>query len=157
MRSDGVNRRAAPNRSCSTRSGSAICPLGSRPRLARPRNRRRSCLRRRRDHRSRGGAAAQAVAADWESERPVPPAVIWSRTLDDACVMAGRALSHGDDVPPAHVLRRGAFGGLEPKSDAETPWDASAPVTIPDTGFNIAGYIDRLDIRATASAPRAGL
>ena len=38
------------------------------------------------------------------------------------------------------------FGGSEPKSDAETPWDASAPVTIPDTGFNIAGYIDRLDI-----------
>jgi RecB family exonuclease len=38
------------------------------------------------------------------------------------------------------------FGGSEPKSDAETPWDSSAPVTIPDTGFNIAGYIDRLDI-----------
>ncbi|MEE3500916.1 PD-(D/E)XK nuclease family protein [Acidiphilium acidophilum] len=91
--------------------------------------------------------AAQAVAADWESERPVPPAVIWSRTLDDARVMAGRALTYGDDVlPGARAYGEVPFGGSEPKSDAETPWDASAPVTIPDTGFNIAGYIDRLDI-----------
>src|SRR5690606_37557523 len=44
--------------------------------------------------------AAQVVAADWESERPVPPAVIWGRTLDDARVMGGRALSYGDDVLP---------------------------------------------------------
>ena len=91
--------------------------------------------------------AAQSVASVWESERPVPPAVIWSRTLDDARVMAGRALSYGDDVlPGARSYGEVPFGGLEPKSDAETPWDASAPVTIPDTAFNIAGYIDRLDI-----------
>ncbi|WP_413874607.1 PD-(D/E)XK nuclease family protein [Albidovulum sp.] len=91
--------------------------------------------------------AVQAVAADWESERPVPPAVIWGRTLDDARVMAARALSYGDDVlPGARSYGEVPFGGSQPKSDAETPWDASAPVTIPDTGFNIAGYIDRLDI-----------
>lgn len=91
--------------------------------------------------------AAQAVAADWESERPVPPAVIWSRTLDDARVMAGRALSYGDEaLPGARSYGEVPFGGSEPKSDAKTPWDTSAPVTIPDTGFKIAGYIDRLDI-----------
>lgn len=91
--------------------------------------------------------AAQAVAVDWESERPLPPTVIWERTLDDARVMAGRALSYGDDVlPGARAYGEVPFGGSEPKSDAEAPWDASAPVTIPDTGFNIAGYIDRLDI-----------
>jgi hypothetical protein len=91
--------------------------------------------------------AAQAVAADWESERPVPPAVIWGRTLDDARVLASRALSYGDDLlPGARSYGEVPFGGSEPKSDAETPWDVSAPVTIPDTGFNIAGYIDRLDI-----------
>ncbi|TXG85106.1 MAG: PD-(D/E)XK nuclease family protein [Sphingomonadales bacterium] len=91
--------------------------------------------------------AAQAVAADWESERPVPPAVIWGRTLDDASVMAGRALSYGDDVlPGARSYGEVPFGGSEPKSDAETPWDTTKPVTIPDAGFNIAGYIDRLDI-----------
>jgi hypothetical protein len=91
--------------------------------------------------------AAQAVAADWESERPIPPAVIWSRTLDDARLMSGRALTYGDDVlPGARAYGEVPFGGSEPKSGADTPWDASAPVTIPDTDFNIAGYIDRLDI-----------
>jgi hypothetical protein len=32
------------------------------------------------------------------------------------------------------------------RNPTRTPWDVSTPVTIPDTGFNIAGYIDRLDI-----------
>ena len=91
--------------------------------------------------------AAQVIAADWESERPVPPAVIWGRTLDDARLMAGRALSYRDDLlPGARSYGEVPFGGSEPKSDAEAPWDASKPVTIPGTGFNIAGYIDRLDI-----------
>ena len=91
--------------------------------------------------------AAGLVAADWESERPVPPAVIWGRTLDDARLMAGRALSYGDDLlPGARSYGEVPFGGSEPKSEAETPWDPGVPVTIPDTGFNIAGYIDRLDI-----------
>ena len=91
--------------------------------------------------------AAQAVAGDWESERPVPPAVIWGRTLDDARLMAGRALTYDNDVlPGARAYGEVPFGGSEPKSDAETPWDPGAPVTIPDTGFNISGYIDRLDI-----------
>ncbi|MDI9849542.1 PD-(D/E)XK nuclease family protein [Rhodoblastus sp. 17X3] len=91
--------------------------------------------------------AAQFVAAEWESERPIPPAVIWGRTLDDARLMAIRALSYRDHpLPEARSYGEVPFGGLEPKSDTETPWDASAQVTIPDTGFNIAGYIDRLDI-----------
>ncbi|MGY4573731.1 PD-(D/E)XK nuclease family protein [Bradyrhizobium sp. USDA 3256] len=91
--------------------------------------------------------AAQSVAADWESERPVPPAVIWGRTLDDARLMAGRALSYGDDLlSGARSYGEVPFGGSEPKSEAETPWDPGAPVTIPDAGFDIAGYIDRLDI-----------
>ena len=93
------------------------------------------------------GRAAQAVAADWESERPVPPTVIWGRTLDDARLMAGRALSYGDEVlPGARSYGEVPFGGSEPKSEAETPWDPGAPVTIPRAGFNISGYIDRLDI-----------
>ncbi|WP_292267227.1 PD-(D/E)XK nuclease family protein, partial [Mesorhizobium sp.] len=89
--------------------------------------------------------AAQAVAADWESERPLPPGVIWARTLDDARLMAGRALSYGDDhLPSTRSYGEVPFGGSEPKSEAQLPWDPGAPVTIPDAGFNIAGYIDRL-------------
>ncbi len=91
--------------------------------------------------------AAGLVAADWESSRAVPPAVIWRRTLDDARLMVDRALAHGDDLlPGARSYGEVPFGGSEPKSDGGMPWDPSAPVTIPETGFSIAGYIDRLDI-----------
>lgn len=91
--------------------------------------------------------AAGLVAAQWESERAIPPAVIWGRTLDDARLMASKALTYGDELlPGARSYGEVPFGGLEPKSEAETPWNPHMQVTIPDTGFNIAGYIDRLDI-----------
>src|SRR5690606_14449017 len=60
--------------------------------------------------------AAQSVATDWESERSVPPAVIWSRTLEDARVLAGRALAYGDDVHPGtRFYGEVPFGGSDPK------------------------------------------
>jgi hypothetical protein len=61
--------------------------------------------------------------------------------------MAGRALAYSDPpMPGARSYGEVPFGGSAPKSAAATPWDATLSVTIPDTGFNIAGYIDRLDI-----------
>lgn len=92
-------------------------------------------------------AAAELIAADWESERAVPPAVIWTRTLDDARLIACQALTYRNgSLPGARSYSEVPFGGPKSKSDAETPWDPSAPVAIPEAGFNIAGYIDRLDI-----------
>ncbi|WP_033048164.1 PD-(D/E)XK nuclease family protein [Sinorhizobium meliloti] len=96
--------------------------------------------------------AADAVAAEWESERPVPPNVIWGRTLGDARLLSAQALAYGDDhLPGSRSYGEVPFGGSEPKSQAELPWDASLPVTIPGTGFQIAGYIDRLDIAGDGS------
>ena len=91
--------------------------------------------------------AATVIAAEWESERPIPPAVIWRRTLDDARLLAGRALAYSDDAfPDARSYSEVPFGGSTPKSEAQMPWDPDVPVTIPEAGFNISGYIDRLDI-----------
>lgn len=96
--------------------------------------------------------AADAVAAEWESERPVPPNVIWGRTLGDAHLLSSQALAYGDDhLPGCRSYGEVPFGGSEPKSQAELPWDASLPVTIPGTDFQIAGYIDRLDIAGDGS------
>lgn len=96
--------------------------------------------------------AAEAVAGQWESERPVPPNVIWGRTLRDARLLAGQALAYGDDhLPGSRSYGEVPFGGSEPKSTSELPWDASLSVTIPNTGFRIAGYIDRLDIAGDGS------
>jgi len=91
--------------------------------------------------------ASAAVAAEWESERPIPPDVIWGRALRDARSLAGRALTYRDEhLPGSRSYGEVPFGGSKPKSTAELPWDPSLPVTIPNTGFRISGYIDRLDI-----------
>jgi len=91
--------------------------------------------------------AADDVAGVWESERAVPPPVIWRRTLDEARLLTSRALTYGDErLPDARSYGEVAFGGVEPKSAAESPWDTTTSVNIPDTGFRINGYIDRLDL-----------
>jgi hypothetical protein len=99
------------------------------------------------NHRSRGGAG-RASRRRRLGERAPGSAGRHLGAHPRRCPRAGsRALSYGDDLlPGARSYGEVPFGGSQPKSDAETPWDASAPVTIPDTGFNIAGYIDRLDI-----------
>lgn len=92
-------------------------------------------------------ATSAEVAGEWEAERPVPPRIIWTRTLDDARLLAGNALTMEDaHLPDARSYSEVPFGGSQPKSDGDTPWDVEAPVELPDSGFRISGYIDRLDI-----------
>lgn len=92
-------------------------------------------------------AASAEVARIWEAERPVPPRIIWVRTLDDARLLAANALTMDDaHLADARSHSEVPFGGSEPKSDGEVPWDPEAPVEVPDTSFRISGYIDRLDI-----------
>ena len=94
-------------------------------------------------------AAASEIAATWDAEQAVPPPVIWRRTLDEIRALGGQALAFRDgDFAAARAYGEVPFGGAEPKSDAAVPWDAEAAVAIPDTGFHITGYIDRLDISA---------
>ena len=94
------------------------------------------------------GAAAE-VARLWETERAVPPPVIWRRTLDEARDLGYRALALRDEqLPDALAYSEVPFGGMEPKSDVAPPWDAKKMVEIPGTNIYFAGYIDRLDISA---------
>ena len=91
--------------------------------------------------------AAHQVAGVWESQRAVPPGVIWKRTLDEARELAVSALVFGDeDLPDAKAYGEVPFGGSRPRSDAQTPWNPETIVEIPGAGFRINGYIDRLDI-----------
>ena len=92
-------------------------------------------------------SAAAEIAASWEADQAVPPPVIWRRTLGEVRELGCLALAFRDqDLAGARAHGEVAFGGSEPKTDGAIPWDAEAPVEIPDTGFRIAGYIDRLDI-----------
>jgi hypothetical protein len=95
--------------------------------------------------------ALRELASDWESERSVPPALIWRRTLEESRALCERALSfqaqwHAGTRSYSEV----PFGGSTPKSLGALPWDATLPVEIPSTGFRIGGYIDRLDIAGDA-------
>jgi hypothetical protein len=75
--------------------------------------------------------------------------MIWRRTLSEVSELSAQALAtEGDLLPGARCYGEVPFGGSTPKSVAVCPWDPDAPVTIPETGFSIAGYIDRLDIAA---------
>ena len=94
-------------------------------------------------------AAVTEVAGTWEAEQALPPPVIWRRTLDEVRGLGTKALaSRDEDLAGARAYGEVPFGGMEPKSDGAIPWDAEAPVVIPDTGFRIRGHIDRLDISA---------
>lgn len=93
------------------------------------------------------GQAVDEVAVAWESERAVPPNVIWRRTLDEARLLTSRALTYGDEpLPGARAYGEVPFGGATAKSTAEAPWNPTTVVEIPGAGFRISGYIDRLDI-----------
>ena len=95
------------------------------------------------------GAAVVEVSVSWEAEQAVPPPVIWRRTLEEVRALGNQAFAFRDgSLGKARAYGEVPFGGAEHKSDGAVPWDSKAPVEIPDTGFRIRGYIDRLDISA---------
>ena len=92
---------------------------------------------------------AAQLAADWETERAVPPPVIWRRTVETACEMSRCGLeSQEGELADATAFGEVPFGGAAAGQDAAAPWDAGRVVEIPETGFRIEGRIDRLDISA---------
>lgn len=95
--------------------------------------------------------AVQKVSDSWEALRPIPPKLLWRRTLSEVEQLATYAMqtTHTGNGT-LHSFSEVPFGGAEPKTDAPLPWDAAAVVEIPGTHFRVNGYIDRLDIAADA-------
>ncbi len=95
-----------------------------------------------------------AVAAQWEAEQPIPPAILWALKLDEAEEMALTALSWPlETFPGQRSHSELPFGD----PDAETPvaaWDNRQAVTIPGTGLQIRGFIDRLDLSGDGQRAR---
>lgn len=99
--------------------------------------------------------AATTIAEHWQTEQAVPPLVVWRRTVEEAKQTALNALQHPE--PPLagqKCYTEVPFGGQEAKSDGALPWDPAKPVKIADTGFQIWGYIDRLDLSDNAAKAR---
>ena len=92
----------------------------------------------------------------WEEEKPVPPPVIWKRTVADVTEVTVAALTYPETpLPDQRSYVEVPFGGLEPKREGTSlPWDPLQPVTIPGTAIEVAGFIDRLDLAGDGSVAR---
>ncbi|KQN04862.1 hypothetical protein ASE85_07700 [Sphingobium sp. Leaf26] len=100
-------------------------------------------------------SAAAAVTSRWQGAQVVPPLVVWRRTVEETKETALNALQHPE--PPLEDQRSYTevpFGGEAAKSDGAIPWDPTTTVAITDTGFEISGFIDRLDLSGDAAKAR---
>jgi hypothetical protein len=98
--------------------------------------------------------AASQVALDWELTKPLPPRLLWQRTLTEARNTALSALmwplpKFKDQKTYVEV----PFGGLEGGED-NAPWDRNAVVVIPSSDLKLRGKIDRLDLDAKSTNAR---
>ena len=98
--------------------------------------------------------ARAAIAARWETEQPVPPALLWDIRLREAEAMATTALSWPLDAYPGQASHSEVVFGDPDAVPGNTPWNGSRPVTIPGTDLRIRGRIDRLDVSADGSLAR---
>ncbi len=100
-------------------------------------------------------AVAETVRERWPLERPVPPRLLWSNTVDHGTRMAIAALSEEITQPDTRSWTEVPFGNATVGvAGLALPWDATIPVTIPNTNIRIQGAIDRLDLRRTSHAVR---
>ncbi len=99
--------------------------------------------------------ATSAVASSWEATYPVPPRLIWQRTLREIEGLSAKALSYSfDPLPGQKSWAEVPFGVSDIESGQDLPWDQSCPIEIPTTGVAIRGKIDRLDVAGNNSRAR---
>jgi ATP-dependent helicase/DNAse subunit B len=99
--------------------------------------------------------AISTVASGWEANYPVPPRLIWKRTLQEVERLSAKALAYRfDPLPGQKSWTEVPFGAPDAKVRDDLPWDVSRPVEIPNTGVVIRGQIDRLDVAGDLSRAR---
>lgn len=95
--------------------------------------------------------ARRQVAAKWEAERPVPPAVLWSATLRAVEAWATWSLTFDDGQAAWQESYAEVRFGYTTSSDADDdrvslPWRQNAAVVLPGTDLRVRGVIDRLEL-----------
>ncbi len=100
-------------------------------------------------------AATDSVAQRWPVERPVPPGLLWTHTLDQAADLALKGLTADDKLQSGtRSWTELAFGQETPAADARMPWDPTAHVVVPDTDIRLMGRMDRVEIGGDGLAVR---
>lgn len=95
--------------------------------------------------------AGEAILSAWPSERPVPPPLLWRRTVDEGVRLAlGGLLLDEQLMPETTSFSEVPFGSEAAASPH--PWEAPGPVVL--GGLRFRGRIDRLDLRGDGAAAR---
>jgi hypothetical protein len=98
--------------------------------------------------------AARRIALDWELAKPLPPSLLWQRTLTEARDIALSALTWPlPKLKDQKTYVEVPFGGLE-GAEGNAPWDRNALVAIPGLDLKLRGKIDRLDLDAKSTNAR---
>jgi ATP-dependent helicase/DNAse subunit B len=99
-------------------------------------------------------AAIEHICEQWPLERPVPPALLWGHTLDEAARRALRGLTTGRSFQQGTrswtELEFGKVGVHDPRS----PWPADREVLLGEERVRLGGRIDRVDIAAAGDRVR---
>lgn len=95
-------------------------------------------------------AAADGVLKVWPSERPVPPPLLWRRTVDEGMRVARDALLLDEGLQPG--TRSWSEVPFGEQGNQNGPWETEGPVRL--GGLTFGGRIDRLDIRGDQTAAR---
>jgi hypothetical protein len=99
-------------------------------------------------------AALAHIREQWPLERPVPPALLWGHTLDEAARRALRGLTTGRSFQQGTrswtELQFGSVG----VQDARGPWPADREVVLGDERIRLGGRIDRVDVGAAGDRAR---
>src|ERR1019366_6526438 len=94
------------------------------------------------------------VAREWELTKPLPPRLLWQRTLTEARDTALSALTWPlPKFKDQQTYVEVPFGGLEDGED-NAPWDRNALVAIPGSDLKLRGKIDRLDLDGKSTNAR---
>lgn len=103
-------------------------------------------------------SACEMTARNWESEQPIPPALMWAGIKDEACNLSLRALTYDraqkEDIRSFAEVPFGDLQANQANAEAEFPWDTTKPVGLPGTGLEVGGRIDRLDLSSDHSLAR---
>jgi RecB family exonuclease len=95
--------------------------------------------------------AGKAILARWPSERPVPPPLLWQRTIDEGVRLALGGLLLDDKLMPGTASRSEVPVGSRAAHEPH-PWEVAGPVIL--GGLRFGGRIDRLDLREDGAAAR---
>ena len=93
-------------------------------------------------------AAVELVRAQWPLERPVPPALLWTHTLDEARRRSLRGLTVGTSFQSGTRSWTEVEFGNRSSAAHDAPWASDHEVVIGDHGLRLGGRIDRVDLGA---------